>query len=191
MTGKRLKTKLLIAAASSLVAACIIGLSVFAIIQVNTRFPQAVILSTKLGDDMELDGLKIKATSFEAVRFESLKSDESLYNVVLGYTSAEVDVLKACLTIKNESDKEAELPLYDVTFQSNDWANAVNFGLFKFYNGDRSLTVKLQAGESTDVVLPVLLHKQQFSSNAWSKIDNRNFQLVFSLYPQKKIIELF
>lgn len=190
MTEKKLKAKPLIIALSSIVAVCLIGLSVLQIIQINTRFPQTVISSTRLGDETELNGLKLKATSCEMLPYKSIKENEELYSVIAKYDTGEVNLIKACLTIKNNSDKEAELPLYDVIFQSNDWANAVNLEVFKYFNTDKSLSVKLESGESTDVVLPSLLHKAQFSSKAWDKIEDRDFSLVLSLYPQKRIIEM-
>lgn len=78
MTEKKLKAKHLIIALSSIVAVCLIGLSVLQIIQINTRFPQTVISSTRLGDETELNSLKLKATSCEMLPYKSIKENEEL-----------------------------------------------------------------------------------------------------------------
>lgn len=53
-----------------------------------------------------------------------------------------------------------------------------------------SLLIKIMPSESIELILPYLIHQIQFSNEDWRGVQKRNFQLVFSLYPQKNLIEL-
>lgn len=165
-------------------------LSIFQIIRVNTQYPQTLVVSTKLGDTLELDNLNIQGISFEMVPYKDINSDKKLKSVISQIEDGEVNLIKTTITINNDSKEIIEFPLYDVILQSYSWANAINLDTFKYFNDDRSLLITIKPNESVELVLPYLIHQIQFSDEDWKNANKRKFDLVFSLYPQKKVISL-
>lgn len=172
------------------IVVCLAVMSVFQIIRVNTQFPQTSIICANIGESLQLDQLHVKATSFEMVPYKSISNDCSLKSLVDQIEDGEVNLIKASIVIENDTDLSVEFPLYDVIFQSIDWANAINLDTFKYFNDNRSLLVEMKPKESLKLILPCLIHQIQFSDKDWKEVQERNFQLVFSLYPQKRIIAL-
>ncbi len=186
----RSKKSLCISLFLCILIACLAVLSVFQIIRVNTRFPQTSIISTKLGEYLEFDNLNLKATSYEMIPYKSISNNNELKSLVNQIDDGEVNLIKTSIMIENNTNDTIEFPLYDVILQSNSWANAINLDTFKYFNNNSSLLIKIMPSESIELILPYLIHQIQFSNEDWRGVQKRNFQLVFSLYPQKKLIEL-
>ena len=186
----RSKKALCIKSFLCIIIVCSVVLSVFQIIRVNTRFPPTSIISTKLGEYLEFDNLNVKATTFEMIPYKSISNNNELKSLVNQIEDGEVNLIKTSIMIENDTDNTIEFPLYDVIFQSNSWANAINLDTFKYFNNNRSLLIEIMPSESIELILPCLIHQIQFSNEDWRGVQNKKFQLVFSLYPQKKLITL-
>ena len=182
----RSKKALCIKSFLCIIIVCSVVLSVFQIIRVNTQFPPTSIISTKLGEYLEFDNLNVKATTFEMIPYKSISNNNELKSLVNQIEDGEVNLIKTSIMIENDTDNTIEFPLYDVIFQSNSWANAINLDTFKYFNNNRSLLIEIMPSESIELILPCLIHQIQFSNEDWRGVQNKKFQLVFSLYPQKK-----
>ena len=97
------------------------------------------------------------------------------------------------LKIYNNSQSEKQIEIYPFVLESGAWSNGIHLAAFLALNADvdqATLTPTLQPGESCMLKLPFTLTQEQFKPSQWKNIENRDFQLTFSLYPEKKTILL-
>ena len=64
------------------------------------------------------------------------------------------------------------------------------FGHFNTHLKTPDPAFLLKPGEAVTVYIPYTIYQISFLDDAWSKIDSRAFELVFSMYPVSRIVTL-
>lgn len=98
-------------------------------------------------------------------------------------------VLDVKINIKNNSESDQECDFTEIMLDYND--NCKNVSMDAFYQmsqQEAGLCTITPPGDEFDVVLPFLINKGQLNNG--STVDFNKAQLVFSLYPTKKYMNL-
>lgn len=59
----------------------------------------------------------------------------------------------------------------------------------QFYN-HLGMIVELEGNERNELYFVAPVHRVNFSEAEWSHLENRDYQFVFSLYPEKRFVKV-
>lgn len=185
------KTKRIILAALVLILAVAY---VIRVVQVNLRYPAAEQVRVRMPDSVSYDGITYEVVGFRFMTEEELNTyhaqtidpspvannGKKLYKCVL------VD-MKATNTTQEE--KLARFTFFSL--QSGIWRNAIDLQTLWNYDEDGRLARNLAPGESVTQPLPYSFAWGQFKSDKlWEGVEDRDYELVLTLYPVKRVIEI-
>lgn len=93
--------------------------------------------------------------------------------------------------VKNVSDKPIEMEGDLLRMESVAWGNGVDMGARQYFNeADDVGYFEIQPGEERQYVLPYTMIKEMFHKGEWKKAEDREYYLVISVYPERKIIRV-
>lgn len=185
-----MKRKKLFVFIALLVSICVFALSGIRIFKLNSDYPQAQIVCAKNNETLIIDDVEVKKLSTEFIPYEKISNNKDLKFVMDSAENKEVNLVKATINIKNLTNHEVVFPLYDVSLASVSWSNGIDLEAFMFFNDNQSLKIQLKPNENVDVILPYSMSEIQFSNADWNTVESRKYNLVFSLYPYKRMIAL-
>ena len=141
---------------------------------------------------------QITASDFKVYTVEELISEHQFKDDDIPedrFPQYEKKVLMLKVSTKNISDTEQVLELYNVNMQcaTLGWSSGVNLNWFKAVNAlnpKMSLQPSLKSNESLTLFLPYMIYNHNLSDYGFDNIDQLKFDLVLSLYPKKKLIQL-
>lgn len=109
--------------------------------------------------------------------FQDIETDE--YEIIGCY----IDI-----SVVNNGETSIHINLADYVLTSGGWGQRVNYPLFTKVNKQYNSTLK--PGESTEFRLPFTVPSSVFTDKQWDKVMEREYSLVFSLYPAKQEVEI-
>lgn len=101
--------------------------------------------------------------------------------------------LVVSVTAVNSGEDEKTVELYPIMLESGTFANGNElYAMLRINEDEKSKTLMptLKPGESITILIPFLMANIRFKPDDWAHVKEREFKLVFNLYPQKKSIEL-
>ena len=191
----------IVVAAACVVAAVLCG---FRIERVNAAYPEQRAYVYSLGEEATYAGQDSSGGEVEpgSITVEAEKSElvdyEGLRALVPGYADSFIedgasDDMRALLVeveIGNASSESRKVHVRDFSAQSGAWANGLYAPVYMTLNEDPSTIVELAPGEEARRTLVYLMYDMQFNGDGWDGVDERSFDLVLALYPDKHLIEL-
>lgn len=97
------------------------------------------------------------------------------------------------LTLTNHGSEDQVVDLTPMQPESRAWTNGINMHWFKSMVSEEeqgTLYPTVPAGESVRINLPFNINEIHFQSKEWDTVTEREYSLVFSLYPRKESILL-
>ncbi len=164
------------------------GAAVARIVQLNNKYPPATLEKYQLNEKLDYAGVEFMVTDFQLVNEEDIPAitpidgDESL---------GEKKYMIITAKISNQSNKIKEVDLTPIKLESVAFTNAIDMGaLIQMSSGKPTLHPTLYPNEEIEMQLPFAMSEVMFTEEDWKNINERDFQVVFSLYPVKKVVEL-
>lgn len=169
----------------------IICLSVLFIVRynsLNNKYPPATTVQYQINEPVKYSNFEITMTGYKMMDKAELQELGSIYDNIK-YDNKDIKSIVTTIKISNTSNKSEVLEVYPFTLESVGFSNGINFELFLALNGEnKTLNPQLKAGDEVELHLPFTLIEKQFTKLAWTNIPDRQFELVLSLYPEKKSI---
>lgn len=168
-------------------AACIWGFFVY---RVNKRIPQ--VKTTVYEGDEWVDwknGVEIMAEDIRFMEDEAIRSGKDVEDYMV--YPFEMKLLWATVSLKNTGREPTKVSLLELGVESPGWSNIPD-PQFYYALGEREreTSFELKAGEQVKVELPYLMVKINFRNSEWKKIEEKEYHITFTLYPEKKMISL-
>lgn len=165
---------------------------IFMFVSVNSKFPQNTKEIYQMGQEFEYQNTKIKINNAKFIEGEDLQKDKGLLDLVNKYYEKQNDNIKLIvldMEIKNIADKDNSISLIPFHLESNDFSLQADLP-FVMYLNECGMQLDLKKGESKILKFPVPLSKNFFRKSKWNNVKNRDYDLVYSLYPVKKMIKI-
>lgn len=177
----------------------------------SRRFPPATVENYLCGESVSIDAkgkytdgktventFQITAFNFKVYTKSELIGEHQLKEDDIPedrFPQYEKRVLMLKASIKNTSQTEQVLELYNVNMQcaTLGWSSEVDLDWFKTMNAANpkmSLQPSIKPGETLTMFLPYEIDNDNLTNHDFNKIDKEKFDLVLSLYPKKKLINL-
>lgn len=168
---------------------------VFRVVQVNMRYPAAQELRANQSESIDFNGIAYQVTDFRFMTDEELATyQDNMLNPNRAASGGEAKEYKCALVevkAHNTTQEEREARLTYFCLQSGTWRNGIDLMTLMNYAEKGSLYYQLAPGESVTQVLAFSFSSQQFKNDRlWQDVENRSYELVLSLYPVKRVIEL-
>ncbi len=166
----------------------------FRIYAINKAYPAAKVKSYSMGDKFDFHGAEISVDGAELCHTSDIIEGyvcDQLDNQNNPLSNDECKVLIVTITAENKTDEELMLPFHEVNAESVGWHNGL--GLTEFCAVNEGITwpdIKLPAGETTTVKLTFNMFSIQFKDKEWERVDDREYDLLFSEYPVKTVVEV-
>lgn len=172
---------------TGVVCGLLLGVFLICFFMINAKYKNPTVVQKEIGEPMDYNNLQFIVT--EAGLMPQEKVDE--------LWAEELDRFSGCkgyyvtVTVSNIGTEEKNLSLGNFELVSDAWRNGVDMPRFLTINSD-SMKGKfhLKPGDSFTCTLPFQIVKENFTNRQWKQIDHRNFQLVLSLYPVKRVFNL-
>lgn len=162
------------------------------VIRINLKYPDPKIQKHELNEVAELDGFEVSVSKMEFLDEGSTK--ELFADEIERY--GDCRCILVYITVKNNRSEKARIELYPFVLESDAWKNSVIMSAFLKVNeeyvteGRATLQPEIEAGGTYECILTYSIAKVSFTENQWKGLKNRNYNLVLSLYPVKKSIQL-
>ena len=163
------------------------------IYMLNIQYPQAQIKVVKIGEILKLDSYNVRMISWEWKDSSILKGIAPDYSVMTDvdgsdYPEEKEKVAFAKLEIIKTTDNNEGFDITTIALESGGWNNQWDAVLYEELNGDESFYLQMKKGESKEITIPVVLYDFQFHYKDWMEVNQRNFNIVFTNYPIKRMI---
>lgn len=156
----------------------------------NTKYPEVIIDSSSMNEPVNYFDFSLCAEKYAIINQNEIK-EKNIISEQLP-SGFETKMVLVTLNIKNTSTQEKTIELYPFVLESNGWRSAFDFEAFNKLNSENvSTSLRLKPGKSQTVILPFTMYNSQFKKDYWAKLQNKEFDLIFSLYPIKKYIKLY
>lgn len=165
---------------------------IFMFISVNFKFPQSTKEIYKIGEEFEYQNIKVKINDAYFVEDKELQKDKEFLDLVNHYYENQSDNIKFVILdmeIQNPDDQENSISLIPFHLESNDFSLQADLP-FVMYLNECGMQLELKKNEIKKLKFPVPLSEKFFRKSEWHKVKNRDYYLVYSLYPVKKMIEI-
>lgn len=179
---------------------CLVILAVIAgctvrIVHLNTIFPNTEVRQYGLNESFVWNDFEVTAKGCRLLTVPEIKEYIEGFDVTyVDDQGKDMDerILLAELEVKNISEEETYFSAGSCGLRSGAYTQGLSMDYYVNFNSEQSDAYYLSVapGESTTVYLPYHLFRTQFSQSAWEKLDNRTFEIVFSLYPVKHVVTL-
>ncbi|MGN0291745.1 MAG: hypothetical protein ACI4C5_07420 [Lachnospiraceae bacterium] len=177
------KKRTIIITGTVLVGIVFVGL-IYKIVTVNQKYPQTKIKNVAFGETADLKenlSLTVKKTEWMTNK-EYIKAHEENMDVD---SKTDAKIILVDVSIKNDSQKEKTLDLYNLYIEKQGYYNGLALDTFMELTGDKESSVLLKGGEELQTTLVYVIYSFQFKKKDWNKIENQRFYLVNSRYPVK------
>ena len=163
-------------------------------IGINMKYPKSEIFTYDLNQEVEISDYSFIVDNFEVVDYFDFKEIYDIdYSRLDKYVEKEnIKVAAVTVVVENTGMEDIVPQIYQLTICSGTYSNGVDLDVFKAMNNDSSamLAPLLRAGESIRIVLPYVIYGTSFQCDEGDPFMNRDFDLIFSIYPQKIYVNL-
>lgn len=148
-----------------------IGL-VLRIVAVKKQYAYKSITAYQIGETIELQDVNMRV---DHMVFDESNEEQKLVLVTCSFT--------------NTTNQSLRYDTTSLTLTSNALHQQTNLMLFATYN-EGGLYVDLAPQETKTLVYPFSIEKYQVTKKQWSMMDKQPYQLIISLYPDKRYVHL-
>lgn len=171
-----------------LLATIFAGLSVWRMVQVNRKYPQAQLIRIRPGKDYEIEKqLFMRVTgSTRLSRAECIrKYGKSFPEEMAVKEEGDFQAIAVKIHLENTSEKDTGISASTIRIENNSYSNGLVPDYYGFLNDDWNQQIRVPAGKGTDVTLGYFLFRFQFSEKQWENIRRTPLYLVDHVYPQR------
>ncbi len=165
----------------------IIFFAVFRIVKVTHKFRIKDTTIYQIGETIEIENMAMKVTDMRFMTKDDLKQ----YQELIGEDCDKSMCIVLSVDLKNLLDQETKNDLTFLSMASGAWTQQISYEMFHALNQENaSLNLTLQSEQSMQLQLPFILASVQFKDKDWANIQDRDYQLYISLYPEKRLVQL-
>ena len=174
----------------AVIAILFVAIGILLTIRINLKYPKAEELIYQMDEEVPYgDDIYVH---IDNVRFlsEEEKAQIHSFETESGFNFKSMVVT---LSVTNKGTDERSAELYPMMLVTGAFANASEQFAFQKLNENsecKTLRPTLKPGEVVTVQMPFLLYDSHFFPDDWEQVKEREFKLVFNLYPQKESIKL-
>lgn len=156
----------------------------------NSKYPNPSEISAGFQEPLDLGGYTFELTSWEWGTGEAIKSLLPDYTLIMDeqgkeYPADKEKVAFATVRITKNDEQDNKLDLTNIAIESGAWHDQWDYVVFEALNGNSSLVLSMDKGESYEIIFPIVLYEFQFHSYQWKNVENREFRIVLNNYPEK------
>ena len=155
----------------------------------NHRYPQAVVETYQTGEEIDYDGFAFTIHGYRPVQEAELTELGCTYTPETEDTDIQVKGIFVDVTIRNTGAETREFPLYIFNLEYDDWTTGMDLEWLGYVNAFGA-NVSLEPGEERDFVVPYGISDVQFPEKIWEQTDHLPYRIIFSLYPENRMVQL-
>lgn len=158
-------------------------------ININKKYPDAQIIKIPFGETLTIDNnLEVKLNSTEyQILYDFFEENKELgINEEIYYSISDPNdaiIFNCEISIKNISDTNQDVELYNLIYGSDIWSNGISLEIFKAMNIGKSFIYTLNPFQEDVVNLPFIMYRLQFSDENWRNVYSDEYSITYSLYP--------
>lgn len=163
--------------------------------QLNQAYPQAEVQTYQTGEKIAYDDFTFTVNGYRIVEQSELEAGGFMESLMLpeqtnrDYNHYDVKGLFVDMTIEYTGTEKKSFPIYIFNLEHDSWNTGLDMEWMGGVN-EGGLDVSFEAGEKRDFIVPYNLFDVQFPKKVWEHIEEKKFRLIFSLYPENRIVEL-
>lgn len=176
----RMRKKIILFAIAAL---CIAG-TVWGYHNINEKFPAVQIKEARNGTQLAFrEGVLI---SLEESKILPEEEYEAFFEMYGEEPIAEGIIFETTVTLENQTEEVQSVEMTSLRLETLGAAFAFPAGLNGLSDGYYAPTVaELQPGEKQTLIYPYIVISTMFSENEWKTVQDREYWLTFSSYPEK------
>lgn len=156
-------------------------------IKVNIKYKNPTTLVGAINDPIDSNGYELVVHSAGFVSDDQL---QELWKDELS-TFSDCKAYAVTISITKTDDNAKDFSLGDIMLVSGAFSNGVDLQRFYEMNADTLKPFKeLKCNETVTYTFPFMIVKENFTDKQWNQFPNREFSVVFALYPQIKEVKL-
>lgn len=190
------KKRIIFAVAVLLTAAGVLsGMRIYVL---NKQFPDPTVIEHAMHEEIDggsislavIDSILADPSYIKKIAPDYMDSTENPDGTKV--SDGQIRTLLITVELNNRSDTEQEMSLVQMYAESLIWANGIDGGLYPLFNENSTdpMGVRLKPYEKKRVILPYTMYDLQFQHEDWKQIDQRDFRLTLSFYPEKHVVNL-
>lgn len=158
----------------------------------NSKFHSPQIKWKSMGQKITLQGLTCQITDAQMLHTDEITSNSTLKDLLAEYYSDSFEDYVLILITAELENHAASMTTFDFTFfhlESGPYSSQAFYPLMHYYN-NFGMTLELNSKEKDEVTIAFPIHKVSLRESDWNNIENRKYNLVCSLSPEKIVIPL-
>ncbi len=160
----------------------------------NHLIPNPEMTKFGIGESVNMGGVSFTLQQVEMLNGNEIKKVAPNVDIVTNADGTAYDREKIRAVFfhvqieKTGSDNES-IDFTKISAESGAWGNGINAQLFMVLNPGVSIEKNvLEKNEIEEIILPFSMADTMFKKDDWKKIDEREFGVVFQLYPEKIVL---
>lgn len=188
LTGDGMKRKTIV------VCALLLLLSLYGIQyrRVNEKYPVPQNINVCLNETLQIKELEIsplKAELLDGQQIQQIVRNSITAEKNDTYDYHDMKLYLMTVLCRNISAQKNSVDFTQWMVESGAWGNGINGEFFKIMNEKISIIQKLDSNEEIIVRLPFTMVKSMFTKKEWKKLNERDFNIIVSLYPKKIMLK--
>lgn len=155
-------------------------------VRINREYPQPEVHMAAIDEPLQMGDFEIRAKDFDLyTRDEFLQQYPDVPADILDYNASADDfrIATAVLSFKNVGSETKLVPTDSAAISTTTWTNGVDIRIL-MYLDEYPISPTLAPGEEATVLLPCTLVKSHVPKEMWEHLDEQQFRVTFTLYPE-------
>lgn len=170
----------------------ILLLWLISVIRINLKYPNAANTVYKVNESIEYNEFEINVSKMEFL--DEARTKELFADEIERF--GDCRCVLVYITVKNNGSEKRRIELYPFILESDAWKNSIMMSVYQEINeeyikeGKVTLQPEIDAYGTYECILTYSIAKTNFTQEQWEGVENRKFDLVLTLYPVKRSVEL-
>ena len=158
---------------------------------INHKYPQYKSVLYEKSSTVSYNGFKINVTGAKILNDSEIKKWNHSFYDSIKIDGQTMETVIVNIQIKNTTSSKAVYDVSSICLESNYWSNGIVLNGFLALNSSNdSMRPVLNPREVLSLQLPYTMIPTQFKKVDWSEVKHRQFNLVLSFYPIKRVVLL-
>lgn len=176
----------------TVISVCLVCVYAYQFISINSTFPQNKKVAYNTNDKVTYyQNTAIKVLNSQIIDKESILKDSGLKKEMEHYynDNDNYKLINVEIEISNLNNEDAQVSLEHLHLESVSWSLQPFLPVVLYYN-NFGVNISLKGNETKKITLSYPLSENMFSEGGWYKLEQREYYLVYSLYPEKKMVKI-
>lgn len=168
-------------------AAVFITLVTVGAVRVNREYPQAQVHMVSMDESVQIGDFEVRATDFHLYTKEEFfhaYPDVSPDSLNFSGQSGDFRIVMTEVTVRNTGAQTQVFSTDGTYISTTTWNNGIDIRTLLAIDEEADLYPQLAPGEETTLLLPCELFQAHVSEKEWEQVDQQQFRITFSLYPE-------